>query len=144
MNPHIVPFAFERRGSPGCPTRRDGSGLRGGFLFSAAETLLKLDMRKWLRMISELDLMPILFSQVLSENDKHLLFSSLQLSKSRFKSHFSGLVEPFSAKTLGQCDYLSNPRLASVVRYCPYRFKPNISSNEDLYRDWRTMYISED
>eukprot|EP00474_Spongospora_subterranea_P011372 CRZ11830.1 hypothetical protein [Spongospora subterranea] len=63
VNPHIVPFVYECRGSGGCPTRRRFSGLRGGFLSSALEALLKLEMRKWLRMVNELDLMPLLFSQ---------------------------------------------------------------------------------
>lgn len=65
VNPHIVPFVYECRGSSGRPIMRTGgSSLRGGFFSSAAEAFLKLEMRKWLRMISELDLMPMLFSQV--------------------------------------------------------------------------------
>ncbi|XXQ35215.1 PNPLA domain-containing protein [Plasmodiophora brassicae] len=64
VNPHIVPFVYECRGSSGRPIMRTGgSSLRGGFFSSAAEAFLKLEMRKWLRMISELDLMPMLFSQ---------------------------------------------------------------------------------
>jgi len=58
-NPHIIPFFYRSRGSPGEPSPQHfGSNLRGGFLIASAETLLKLDMKKWLRLIKQLDILP--------------------------------------------------------------------------------------
>ena len=52
----------QSRGSTGRPSQHSsGSGYRGGFILSAAEKLLKLDMRKWLQLLSELDLLPVVF-----------------------------------------------------------------------------------
>jgi len=61
MNPHVIPFLFESKGSSGDPSlRRQGnsSGLRGGFMLSTLEALLRLEMRKWLVLIEEMDLLP--------------------------------------------------------------------------------------
>jgi hypothetical protein len=50
VEPHIVPFIFETRGSAGRPSRhRRGRGWRGGFVTALLESTLKLDMKKWLK-----------------------------------------------------------------------------------------------
>lgn len=60
-NPHIVPFIYYNRGSSGEPSPHIiGSRLRGGFINSTLESLLKLEMKKWLRLLSDLDLLPSL------------------------------------------------------------------------------------
>jgi len=47
LNPHIHLFWFAPRGSPGKPVaHRKGKGWRGGFLLSAAEQFLKLELTK--------------------------------------------------------------------------------------------------
>ena len=62
VNPHLVPLFFKSRGSTGRPSAHSsGSGYRGGFILSMMEKLLKLDMRKWLQLLSELDLLPVVF-----------------------------------------------------------------------------------
>jgi hypothetical protein len=59
MNPHIAPFVHNNRGEAGDPSPHNvGSKMRGGFVASALETFLKLELKKWLRLIRELDLFP--------------------------------------------------------------------------------------
>jgi hypothetical protein len=59
VNPHINLFFFSSRGSVGQPvTHRRGRGWRGGYLGSATEQYLKLDLTKWLRVLRQLELLP--------------------------------------------------------------------------------------
>lgn len=59
VNPHVNLFFFSSRGSVGLPvTHRKGRGWRGGYLMSAMENYLKLDMNKWLRFIRHAELLP--------------------------------------------------------------------------------------
>jgi len=47
VNPHVHLFAFSPRGAPGRPVaHRSGKGWRGGFLLSAAEQYLKIELMK--------------------------------------------------------------------------------------------------
>ena len=58
-NPHINLFFFSSRGTVGRPvTHRRGRGWRGGFLGSATEQYLKLDLTKWLKVLRHLELLP--------------------------------------------------------------------------------------
>ncbi|GAB1192045.1 hypothetical protein APSETT444_001229 [Aspergillus pseudonomiae] len=68
VNPHINLFFFSSRGSVGRPvTHRRGRGWRGGFLGSAIEQYIKLDMNKWLRVLRHLELLPRPLGQDWSE-----------------------------------------------------------------------------
>lgn len=59
VNPHISLFFFSSRGAVGRPvSHRRGRGWRGGFAGSAAETYLKLDLSKWLKVLRHLELFP--------------------------------------------------------------------------------------
>jgi predicted acylesterase/phospholipase RssA len=59
VNPHINLFFFSSRGSVGSPvTHRKGRGWRGGYLGSATEQYLKLDLNKWLKVLRHLELLP--------------------------------------------------------------------------------------
>jgi len=59
VNPHINLFFFSSRGSVGQPvTHRRGRGWRGGYLGSAAEQYIKLDLTKWLKVLRHLELLP--------------------------------------------------------------------------------------
>ncbi|KAJ2691960.1 hypothetical protein H4R19_006251, partial [Coemansia spiralis] len=64
VNPHITLFFYDCVGSIGQPAP---SGRRsiwgGGFVLSAAERILKLDVRKWLRVLRDLSLMPLILGQ---------------------------------------------------------------------------------
>jgi hypothetical protein len=59
VNPHVNLFFFSSRGTVGRPvTHRRGRGWRGGFLGSAVEQYLKLDLTKWLKVLRHLELLP--------------------------------------------------------------------------------------
>jgi len=58
-NPHIHLFFFAPRGSVGRPVaHRKGKGWRGGFILSALESYIKLDLSKHFKVIRDLDLLP--------------------------------------------------------------------------------------
>ena len=58
-NPHVNLFFFSPYGSVGRPvTHRRGRGWRGGFLGSAMEQYIKLDLNKWLKVLRHLELLP--------------------------------------------------------------------------------------
>ncbi|PLB36224.1 patatin-like phospholipase domain-containing protein [Aspergillus candidus] len=68
VNPHINLFFFNSRGTVGRPvTHRKGRGWRGGFLGSAIEQYIKLDLNKWLRVLRHLELLPRPMGQDWSE-----------------------------------------------------------------------------
>ena len=68
MNPHINLFFFNSRGTVGRPvTHRKGRGWRGGFLGSAIEQYIKLDLNKWLKVLRYLELLPRPMGQDWSE-----------------------------------------------------------------------------
>ena len=68
VNPHINIFFFSSRGSVGHPvTHRRGRGWRGGFIGSAIEQYLKLDLNKWLKVLRHLELLPRPLGQDWSE-----------------------------------------------------------------------------
>ncbi|KAH6620347.1 acyl transferase/acyl hydrolase/lysophospholipase [Boeremia exigua] len=68
VNPHINIFFFSSRGSVGTPvTHRRGRGWRGGFIGSAIEQYLKLDLNKWLKVLRHLELLPRPLGQDWSE-----------------------------------------------------------------------------
>jgi predicted acylesterase/phospholipase RssA len=49
VNPHILMFFYNAKGSAGQPSlHRRGRGWRGGFVLTALEHFLKLDMLKWM------------------------------------------------------------------------------------------------
>ncbi|KAI1457713.1 patatin-like phospholipase domain-containing protein [Annulohypoxylon moriforme] len=59
VNPHISLFFFSSRGTVGSPvTHRKGRGWRGGYLGSATEQYIKLDLTKWLKVLRHLELLP--------------------------------------------------------------------------------------
>ncbi|OLL24401.1 Patatin-like phospholipase domain-containing protein, partial [Neolecta irregularis DAH-3] len=59
VNPHVSLFFFSSRGAVGRPvSHRRGKGWRGGFLGSALEQYIKLDLNKWLRVLRDLELLP--------------------------------------------------------------------------------------
>jgi hypothetical protein len=58
-NPHIHLFFFAPRGAVGRPVaHRKGRGWRGGFILSALESYIKLDLSKHFKVIRDLDLLP--------------------------------------------------------------------------------------
>eukprot|EP00948_MAST-09A_sp_MAST-9A-sp1_P003238 g3238.t1 len=59
VEPHLNPFFFHSKGAAGIPTyHNDGKGWRGGFVLSTLEHALKLEMKKWLTLVSTFGLLP--------------------------------------------------------------------------------------
>lgn len=66
VNPHISLFFFAPKGTVGRPvaisrhktTRERYANFRGGLLLTAAEQILKLEIKKWLQVVKVLDLLP--------------------------------------------------------------------------------------
>ncbi|KAI9790479.1 MAG: hypothetical protein M1816_005143 [Peltula sp. TS41687] len=105
-NPHIKLFVFKSRGDVGRPvTHRRGRGWRGGFLGSAIEQYIKLDLNKWLRVLRYLELLPRPLGQDWSEV---------------WLQRFSGTVTIWPKSILSDFYYiLSDPtpqRLARMIR----------------------------
>ncbi|KAL7416743.1 acyl transferase/acyl hydrolase/lysophospholipase [Mrakia frigida] len=64
VNPHVHLFFFAPKGSAGRPVaHRKGKGWRGGFLLSAMEQYLKLELTKNFKVIRDLELMPTMLGQ---------------------------------------------------------------------------------
>lgn len=64
VNPHIILFFFDKKGSSGKPTSSGmRGGWRGGYILSSIEHFLKLDLLKNVRLLRDLHLMPAFFSQ---------------------------------------------------------------------------------
>ena len=59
LNPHIALFFYSSRGEIGRPSsHRKGRGWRGGYLGSAIELFLKLELSKSLKVLRHLELLP--------------------------------------------------------------------------------------
>ncbi|ODV96101.1 hypothetical protein PACTADRAFT_49509 [Pachysolen tannophilus NRRL Y-2460] len=64
VNPHISLFFYAPKGSVGRPvTRRRKDSLRGGFFLATLEHLIKLEIRKWLKLVKSMDLLPRIMNQ---------------------------------------------------------------------------------
>ncbi|GAA5983516.1 hypothetical protein JCM5350_000258 [Sporobolomyces pararoseus] len=96
VNPHVHLFAFSPRGAPGRPvSHRSGKGWRGGFLLSAAEQYLKIELMKNFRVIRDLELLPEWGGQNWSMVFLQKFEGSVTIwPKSRLKDWFRILTDP--------------------------------------------------
>lgn len=103
VNPHINLFFFSSRGTVGRPvTHRRGRGWRGGFLGSATEQYLKLDLTKWLKVLRHLELLPRPLGQDWSEI---------------WLQRFSGTITIWPKSVLSDFYYiLSDPSMSRLAR----------------------------
>ncbi|PGH06911.1 hypothetical protein GX51_02156 [Blastomyces parvus] len=140
VNPHISLFFFSSRGSVGRPvTHRKGRGWRGGFLGSATEQYIKLDLNKWLKVLRHLELLPRPLGQDWSEI---------------WLQRFSGIVTIWPKTNLSDLYYiLTDPtpeRLSHMIREGQHSTFPKIQFiknrmklekviSEALKRDKRTF-----
>jgi predicted acylesterase/phospholipase RssA len=104
-NPHIIPFFFYHRGESGRPSpwRQRTGAWRGGYLLSALEFWLKEDMKKNLRVMQRLDLLPPMYGQD---------WSNLFLQE--FHGDVTIIPRPAISDYLG---ILSNPDLKSLTGF---------------------------
>lgn len=106
VNPHVSLWFFSSRGTVGRPvTHRRGRGWRGGFLGSAIEQFIKLDLNKWLKVLRHLELLPRPMGQDWSQV---------------FLQRFSGTITVWpKTRTMDFYYILSDPtmnRLAGMIR----------------------------
>jgi predicted acylesterase/phospholipase RssA len=106
VNPHVSLWFFSSRGTVGRPvTHRRGRGWRGGFLGSAIEQFIKLDLNKWLKVARHLELLPRPLGQDWSQV---------------FLQRFSGTITIWpKTRTMDFYYILSDPtmtRLAAMIR----------------------------
>ncbi|KAG8766840.1 hypothetical protein FRC12_006623 [Ceratobasidium sp. 428] len=96
VNPHVHLFFFAPRGSPGKPVaHRKGKGWRGGFLLSAAEQYLKLELTKNFKVIRDLELLPRLLGQDWSSVFTQKFEGSVTVwPRTRLKDWFNILSDP--------------------------------------------------
>ena len=67
VQPHLSCFYFFHSGQAGPPTsHRNGLGWRSGFIMSFLEHSLKTDMKRWIRILHDFDLIPRFFGHDLS------------------------------------------------------------------------------
>lgn len=67
VQPHLSCFYFFHSGQAGHPTsHRNGLGWRSGFIMSFLEHSLKTDMKRWIRILHDFDLIPRFFGHDLS------------------------------------------------------------------------------
>ncbi|BEJ13872.1 hypothetical protein CspHIS471_0310460 [Cutaneotrichosporon sp. HIS471] len=95
-NPHIHLFFFAPRGAVGRPVaHRKGRGWRGGFILSALESYIKLDLSKHFKVIRDLDLLPQLLQSDWSGVFLQRFFGDLNLiPKSRLLDWLHILDDP--------------------------------------------------
>ncbi|WFD19765.1 hypothetical protein MCAP1_002001 [Malassezia caprae] len=116
VNPHVHLFHFGSRGAPGRPTAyRKGRGWRGGFLLSAAEHVLKLNLLTNFRILKDLDLMPKMLGQDWSNVFLQSFEGSITIyPKSRFLDWPRILTDPSSselARMMRSGQYVTFPKL---------------------------------
>ncbi|KNC97765.1 uncharacterized protein SPPG_06765 [Spizellomyces punctatus DAOM BR117] len=104
VNPHIVLFFFDRRGSAGSPTsHRHGQGWRGGFVASALVHHFKLDLQKWMTLIKDFELLPRVLGTDVSDV---------------FLQRFEGSVTIVPKPTISDYRYiLEDPTNERMVKY---------------------------
>ncbi|KNZ63082.1 hypothetical protein VP01_1190g2 [Puccinia sorghi] len=96
VNPHIHLFFFQPRGAPGQPVaHRKGKGWRGGFFMSALEQYMKIELIKNLRVIRDLELLPLLGGQTFTAVFLQRFEGTVTIwPHSRFGDWFNILTDP--------------------------------------------------
>ncbi|KAH9813747.1 hypothetical protein DFH28DRAFT_1108765 [Melampsora americana] len=126
---------FQPRGAPGTPVvHRSGKGWRGGFLLSALEQLLKIELTKNFRVIRDLELLPESGGQ-----------SSITIwPKSTFKDWLRILSDP-SREELGRMIDVGKrvtwPKLHMIENRL--RLERQIVQGREETRDFKTSHNSE-
>jgi len=120
VNPHIVPFFYDNRGTAGRAVEHlGGRGWRAGFLSSFLERVLKQDMKKWLQIMDEFRLLPPIFGTDFSRIFLGQNFGNITLVPPvRFGDYINIVSDPNTPQKMNH--YLLNgsrmtfPKLAMV------------------------------
>lgn len=124
VNPHINLFFFSSRGSVGQPvTHRRGRGWRGGFLGSATEQYLKLDLNKWLRVLRHLELLPRPLGQDWSEIWLQKFSGTITVWPRTIFSDFWRILSDPDPEQLGRMLHIGQQSAFSILKFLGNRMK---------------------
>ncbi|KAL6703782.1 hypothetical protein ACN47E_009081 [Coniothyrium glycines] len=146
VNPHINIFFFSSRGSVGRPvTHRRGRGWRGGFLGSATEQYLKLDLHKWLKVLRHLELLPRPMGQDWSELWLQRFSGTITIWPKSIPSDFihilsdptpqrlARMIHVGQKSTFPKLNFIANrAKLESVIQQGRRQYRPRGTREEDV------------
>ncbi|KAJ5601058.1 hypothetical protein N7510_010592 [Penicillium lagena] len=124
VNPHINLFFFSSRGTVGRPvTHRKGRGWRGGFLGTAIEQYIKLDLNKWLRVLRHLELLPRPMGQDWSEIWLQKFSGTVTLWPKTVPSDFYHILSDPSPERLARMLHAGQQSAFSKIQFIQNRLK---------------------
>ncbi|KAF2837835.1 patatin-domain-containing protein [Patellaria atrata CBS 101060] len=124
VNPHINLFFFSSRGSVGRPvTHRRGRGWRGGFLGSATEQYLKLDLTKWLKVLRHLELLPRPLGQDWSEIWLQRFSGTITIWPKSVVSDFWHILSDPNPERLGRMIHVGQQSAFPKLKFIANRMK---------------------
>ncbi|EON63212.1 hypothetical protein W97_02439 [Coniosporium apollinis CBS 100218] len=124
VNPHINLFFFSSRGSVGRPvTHRRGRGWRGGFLGSATEQYLKLDLTKWLKVLRHLELLPRPLGQDWSEIWLQRFSGTITIWPKSIPSDFVHILSDPSPERLARMIYVGQQSAFPKLQFIANRMR---------------------
>ena len=124
VNPHINLFFFSSRGSVGRPvTHRRGRGWRGGFLGSAIEQYIKLDLTKWLKVLRHLELLPRPLGQDWSEIWLQRFSGTITIWPKSIPSDFYYILSDPTPQRLGRMIHVGQQSAFPKLKFIANRAK---------------------
>jgi predicted acylesterase/phospholipase RssA len=140
VNPHVNLFFFSSRGSVGKPvTHRRGRGWRGGFLGSAVEQYLKLDLTKWLKVLRHLELLPRPLGQDWSEVFLQRFSGTITLWPKTVVSDFYYILSDPTPHRLSQMLHAGQQSAFPILNFLSNRILPE----RLIEAGWRATRLSE-
>jgi predicted acylesterase/phospholipase RssA len=124
VNPHINLFFFSSRGTVGRPvTHRKGRGWRGGFLGTAIEQYIKLDLNKWLRVLRHLELLPRPMGQDWSEIWLQKFSGTVTIWPKSIPSDFIHILSDPSPERLARMIHVGQQSAFPKIQFIQNRLK---------------------
>ncbi|KAJ5308728.1 hypothetical protein PENANT_c013G11130 [Penicillium antarcticum] len=124
VNPHINLFFFSSRGTVGRPvTHRKGRGWRGGFLGTAIEQYIKLDLNKWLRVLRHLELLPRPMGQDWSEIWLQKFSGTVTIWPKSIPSDFIHILSDPSPERLARMIHVGQQSTFPKIQFIQNRLK---------------------
>ncbi|KAL3463348.1 acyl transferase/acyl hydrolase/lysophospholipase [Aspergillus heterothallicus] len=135
VNPHINLFFFSSRGTVGRPvTHRKGRGWRGGFLGSAIEQYIKLDLNKWLKVLRHLELLPRPLGQDWSEIWLQKFSGTVTIWPKTVPSDFYHILSDPSPERLARMLRTGQQSTFPKIQFIKNRLKIELAILEGLHR----------
>ncbi|KAL4911652.1 acyl transferase/acyl hydrolase/lysophospholipase [Aspergillus aurantiobrunneus] len=135
VNPHINLFFFSSRGTVGRPvTHRKGRGWRGGFLGSAIEQYIKLDMNKWLKVLRHLELLPRPMGQDWSEVWLQKFSGTVTIWPKTVPSDFYHILSDPSPERLARMLRTGQQSTFPKIQFIKNRLKTELAIVDGLHR----------